>query len=131
MLASQLTFSAAKPLMVGGSVCDVRAIVHLGAEGSDCHSTLTLAGALAPVPFRAITEYVTDPTLADVALHCAAALVQFVHVYATGAFVHDAVSMTVSPTCADALDAETMQSGTAAVAAPPGEHIATGMGGGP
>jgi hypothetical protein len=94
--------------------------------------TATLAGALAPAALVATTEYVTDPSASDVAVHCACALMQFVHRYATGAFVHDAVSVTLLPANGVAVEADATHSGTESPPEPAvGEHMATGIDGGP
>jgi hypothetical protein len=56
------------------------------------------ADALDPYWFVAETKYVTAPAVAEVAVHVAPVLVQFVHVYDVGEFVHDAVRVTLVPT---------------------------------
>jgi len=128
----QLTSNAANVPTVGGFVCDVRAIVHFGASADTlCHVTVTLEGTLAPAALRATTVYVTGPVAADVVLHCAVALMQFVHVNAVGAFVHEAVSTTMVPVAGAAFDAVTRQTGTFWDADDDGEHIATGIDAGP
>lgn len=129
---SHVTSSAAAVPVVGGAVWVVLASVHFGIAGTGCHVTAMVAGALAPAALVATTEYVTDPSASDVVVHCASALMQFVHRYAVGAFVHDAVSVTLLPTNGVVVDADATQSGTESPPEPAiGEHIATGIEGGP
>jgi hypothetical protein len=122
-----------KPLTAGGWVCDVRTIVHFGAGGGVCQSTVTLAGALCPAALRAYTEYVCGPIAAEVVVHALVVLAQFVQVNDVGAFVHEAVSVTSLPTYALVVDARTVHVGAPAGGGAElvGEHIATGYGAGP
>src|SRR3954469_692362 len=56
----------------GGSVCLVRFNVQNGAAsggGGACHVMLIVAGALAPLPLLATTEYETVPGDVELALH--------------------------------------------------------------
>ena len=117
-----------EPPTAGGSVCDVRTIVHTGAGGGVCQSTVTVAGALCPAALLAYTVYVWGPIAADVVVHVLVVLAQFVHVNDVGAFVHDAVSATASPRFALVVDARTVHFGapTGGGAVLAGEHIATG-----
>jgi hypothetical protein len=131
--ASQFASRTIADDTAGGSVCDVRAIVHFGGGGSDCQATVTLAGALRPATLLAKTVYVTWPTAGDVAMHVLAVLAQLVHVNDVGALVHVAVSVTRPSTYALEDDALARQTGTPAGGGNDdvGEHIATGYGAGP
>ncbi|HET8585298.1 MAG TPA: hypothetical protein VFM89_06135 [Casimicrobiaceae bacterium] len=131
--ASQFASSTITDDTAGGSVCDVRAIVHFGGGGSDCQATVTVAGALRPAALLAKTVYATWPTAGDVATQVLVVLAQLVHVNDVGALLQLAVNVTLPPTKALVGDALAWQTGTPAGGGNDevGEHIATGYGAGP
>ena len=99
-------------LTSGGSVCDVRASVHVATAPAACHETATLAGALAPAALRATTEYAACPAAADVAMHVDVALVQPVHVNVVGELLQTAVRVSELPTFGVLSDGVTTHAGT-------------------
>ena len=89
--------------------------------------TTTLAGALAPAPLRATTEYAASPAEPDVAVHVDVALAQPVHVNVVGALLQAAVSVSVLPTLGVPSDGVTTHTGTLPGPPAAGAHIATGI----